>query len=284
MRRFGLFLTAWVFILIFAGGLVTSTDSGLSVPDWPLSYGQVFPPMIGGIRYEHTHRVIAGFAGIFTLLFFLGSLKFDSRKWFKVFMGICVLVVALQAVLGGLTVIYLLPTWISVFHATLAQTFFCLILLSTYFMSREWKSEAVCLESKNSGSLKRLLIMTIAFIYAQLIIGSLVRHTGEAQTGLSTHFVVAFLVVLHIILSALKIARDPAFKTLLGHAFFALSLVLGQVFLGIGSWLITRTHEVADSTVTFFILLRTAHQTNGALILGVMVLLAVRAFRLTRNT
>ena len=65
---FSLFLVAWTAFLILAGGLVTSHDAGLAVLDWPLSYGQFFPPMVGNIFWEHGHRMIAGLAGIFTLV------------------------------------------------------------------------------------------------------------------------------------------------------------------------------------------------------------------------
>src|SRR3989338_7502352 len=117
LHRYSQFVMFSTFLLILAGGLVTSTGSGLSVPDWPLSYGQVFPPMIGGIRFEHTHRLIAGFVGCLTLILAVSLYLKEKRTWVK-WMGLAALLAVIaQAVLGGLTVIYLLPTAISVLHS-----------------------------------------------------------------------------------------------------------------------------------------------------------------------
>ena len=75
------FLTAAVgFLLVIAGGLVTSTGSGLAVPDWPLSYGTLFPPMVGGIRFEHSHRVIAATVGLMTLALALWVIFTEQRR------------------------------------------------------------------------------------------------------------------------------------------------------------------------------------------------------------
>ena len=111
-------------VLIVAGGLVTSTGSGLAVPDWPLSYGMLFPPMVGGILYEHGHRMIAGTVAVLTAIMALWLKLREPRRWVRRLGGLALLAVVLQAVLGGLTVIFLLPDAISIAHACLAQTFF----------------------------------------------------------------------------------------------------------------------------------------------------------------
>ena len=68
LRRYTKLVTASTLFLIFAGAMATSTGSGLAVPDWPLSYGVVMPPMIGGIFYEHGHRMIAATVGLLTVI------------------------------------------------------------------------------------------------------------------------------------------------------------------------------------------------------------------------
>ncbi len=140
-------LVAATFLLLIAGGLVTSTDSGLSVPDWPTTYGQnmfMFPPShwVGGIRFEHSHRLIAATVGLLTVCLAVWIAMADPRRWMKVLGGVAVFAVVLQGVLGGLTVKYLLPTPISVAHACLAQTFFCLTLAMAIFTSRSWVHHA----------------------------------------------------------------------------------------------------------------------------------------------
>ena len=139
-------LFAATFLLLIAGGLVTSTESGLSVPDWPTTYGQnmfTFPPShwVGGILFEHSHRLIAATVGILTVGLAVWILIADGRRWMRVLGGVAVFAVVLQGVLGGLTVKYLLPTPISVAHACLAQTFFCLTFALAIFTSESWRRE-----------------------------------------------------------------------------------------------------------------------------------------------
>src|SRR3990167_5697725 len=128
LARYTKLLAAVTFLLIIAGGLVTSTKSGLSVPDWPLSYGKLMPPMVGGVRYEHTNRMIASLVGFMTLVLTLWLGFKESRTWVR-WTGIAAFgAVVIQGILGGLTVIYLLPAPVSIFHACLAQTFFALAI------------------------------------------------------------------------------------------------------------------------------------------------------------
>src|SRR5262245_8857817 len=128
-HRFAVLSACCTFLLVIAGGLVTSTDSGLAVPDWPLSYGQVMPPMVGGIFYEHGHRMVATFVGFLTVVQTIWFWRKEPRRWVK-FLGVIALcAVVIQGLLGGLTVLFLLPTAISVLHATLAQIFFSLMVV-----------------------------------------------------------------------------------------------------------------------------------------------------------
>ena len=110
--------------LVFAGGMVTSTGSGLAVPDWPLSYGMLMPPMIGGIFYEHGHRMIATLVGMLTIGLAVWLQRRESRRWLRRLGWGALAAVCLQGLLGGLTVLFFLPTAISVGHAGLAQLFF----------------------------------------------------------------------------------------------------------------------------------------------------------------
>ena len=278
MHRFAILLSLAVFILIIAGGLVTSTGSGLSVPDWPLSYGQIFPPMIGGIRFEHTHRVIAGFVGILTLIFMIALLRFEKRCWVKNLGIIAFLAVAAQAVLGGLTVIYLLPIAVSVTHACLAQSFFSLVMAITLFTSREWVN-AVKARSANSRSVQRLSLVVAIFSFCQLLTGAIVRHTHGH--GIAFHLIFAFLVLLHILLVSLKIMReDISRQKLSSHTFLLGALALAQISLGLGAYIVKYLRASSEMPTVGAVLLSTAHQSLGALILAGSVLLVLRAHRL----
>ena len=127
VHRFAVFTAACTFLLLIAGALVTSNDAGLSVPDWPLSYGSLLPPMVGGIFYEHGHRMIATFVGMLSIVLAVWLWRVESRAWVR-WLGVAALgAVVAQGILGGITVLFFLPPAISSAHATLAQLFFCTV-------------------------------------------------------------------------------------------------------------------------------------------------------------
>ena len=139
----------------------------------------IMPPMVGGILYEHGHRMIASFVGILTIVLAIWLWKEDERRWLKVLGIIALGTVITQGLLGGLTVVFLLPTAISVSHATLAQTFFAVVSSIALFTSHWWQSDHPTLSGTNSLSLLRLSVITTLAVYVQLILGAMMRHTGS---------------------------------------------------------------------------------------------------------
>ncbi|MBI4352350.1 MAG: COX15/CtaA family protein [Candidatus Omnitrophica bacterium] len=280
LHRYCWFLTVSTFALLVAGGLVTSTGSGLSVPDWPLSYGRFFPPMIGGIRFEHTHRVLAGFVGVLTFILVILLSCFEKRRWVRLFGLLALASVAAQAVLGGMTVIHLLPMALSVMHACLGQTFFALVVLLTLFTSREWQESCPTAVSNDvRQSVQRLFAAASFFVYAQLVLGALIRH-GEGR-GVPYHLVAAFLIIFHLLLVTLKISKDPAVQSkLLKPVIFLGFLAIVQIFAGLGAFLFTQILPKTDMPGKWKVFFATFHQTNGALILALVFLLTLRSFRL----
>src|SRR5690349_22670559 len=143
LHRFAKFVAGCTVLLVLAGSLVTSTDSGLSVPDWPTTYGWnmfTFPPSkwVGGIFYEHGHRLIASGVGFLTIILAAWLWIAEPRRWMKRLGAIALLSVILQGVLGGLTVRYFLPAPISTAHAGLAEIFFCMTIAIALFTSKGW--------------------------------------------------------------------------------------------------------------------------------------------------
>ena len=181
LHRFAVITTCSTFFLIIAGGLVTSTDSGLAVPDWPLSYGQVMPPMVGGIFYEHGHRMVATFVGFLTTILALWLWRKEERKWVRTLGWFALFAVIAQGLLGGLTVLFLLPIPISVSHATLAQSFFALTVFLALVTSPAWKRHQ-SFELPAIGRIRSLSIAAAVAVFVQLILGALMRHT---QSGLA---------------------------------------------------------------------------------------------------
>src|SRR5471030_2314615 len=126
LRRFAKFVAAATLFLIFAGAMVTSTGSGLAVPDWPLSYGMLMPPLVGGIFYEHGHRMIAATVGFLTVLQAIWLQRSEPKRFVRMLGWWSVGAVIAQGLLGGLTVKLLLPKSVSIAHAGLAEIFLCL--------------------------------------------------------------------------------------------------------------------------------------------------------------
>lgn len=272
---YGSFLTSLTLLLIFAGGLVTSHEAGLAVPDWPLSYGQLMPPMVGNVFWEHGHRMIAGIVGILTLIFALCVQKLESRRSLKKLAWICVGAVIAQALLGGLTVLLMLPDAVSIVHACLAQTFFCLLITLTYFLSPLYQLDRVINDFAKRA--KKLAFMTTGFIFLQLILGAAIRHSPFTVIP---HVVVAFLVLLHIFLLAGRLTWPEQGDTILARAAMGLGIAaICQAFLGLGAYALTRVLLRGYAPGTAEIYVTAVHQTLGAVILGLSVFLSVRVSR-----
>jgi cytochrome c oxidase assembly protein subunit 15 len=135
--------------------------------------------MVGGIFYEHGHRMVATFVGLLTLTLAVWIWRREERRWVRRLGAIALAMVITQGVLGGITVLYLLPTPVSVIHATLAQTFFCVTVLLAFSTSREWKG-ASGRTVMDDTRLRGLTVLATASVYVQLVLGAVVRHTGSA--------------------------------------------------------------------------------------------------------
>jgi cytochrome c oxidase assembly protein subunit 15 len=183
LHRIALLTAAATFPLIFMGGLVTSHGAGMSVPDWPNTYGYnmfLFPPRlwVGGILYEHTHRLMGTVVGLLSILLTIWAWKTESRKWVRWLATGVLGAVIFQGVLGGLRVV-MVQLDLAIIHACFAQAFFCLAAF-TAIVTSQWWINAPDLsreESENTG--RRLVILAAACvfaIYAQLIVGAMMRH------------------------------------------------------------------------------------------------------------
>jgi cytochrome c oxidase assembly protein subunit 15 len=284
VHRFAVLTAAATLGLIFAGGLVTSTESGLSVPDWPTTYGWnmfTFPisKWVGGIRFEHTHRLIASAVGFLTILLAIALARREPRRWVRRLGYAALAVVVAQGLLGGITVLFLLPTGVSVAHACLAQTFFCLVVTIAVVTSPRWKDRVVAgprlLFAANPVA--RAAAAAGAAVFLQLLVGAVMRHTkaGLAIPDFPLAFgrlvppIRSFPVAIHFAhrLGALVVATlvgvcvvrairsgRPGLKR------FSLALgVLVLVQIGLGGLTVLTQKSVAITT---------AHVATGALILG----------------
>jgi len=170
-------------ILIFAGGLVTSTGSGLSVPDWPTTYGWfmfTFPldKMVGGIRFEHAHRLIASTVGFLILVLAVWLHLSEPRRWVRRLGYVALGAVVTQGILGGITVLWFLPDPISIAHASLAQLVFCLTISIALTTSPGWKrGYATTGPAPDDRILQAVALATTGLVYVQILVGATMRHT-----------------------------------------------------------------------------------------------------------
>ena len=182
LTKFAVFTALATLFLIGVGGIVTSKGVGMSVPDWPTTYGYnmfLFPisQWVGGIREEHSHRLFASWVGFLTTILAVWIWIKEERRWLR-WLGVAAFVgVVLQGVLGGMRVV-LKMDGLGIPHAALAQTFLCLLIAISLFLSRWWQSNAKPprAASEATSRLKPIFIATTAFIFAQLMIGATMRH------------------------------------------------------------------------------------------------------------
>lgn len=300
-HRFAVVWSASTIFLLLAGAFVTSTGSGLAVPDWPLSYGMVFPPMVGGIFYEHGHRLVATSIGFLTVLFAFTAYFVEPRRWVRRLSYFAVFLVCFQGALGGLTVLLLLPPAVSTLHAFTAQTFFSTTVVLALATSRAWIEEpAIPFAStpapKGVATAKLAFITTGAF-FLQLVLGATMRHhqAGLAIPDFPLHFgrilpplwslpvtlhfahrTFAYVVTALTLLLAMGVLRDfPTRPRWCRFAGFLSSLVLVQFALGVSVVWFHRPPWLAS-----------VHLVVGAMCLGTSVALSaeiVRALRAARS-
>ena len=250
LRRFTKVVAGSTLFLIFAGAMVTSTGSGLSVPDWPLSYGMLMPPMVGGIFYEHGHRMIAAAVGFLTVLQAVWLQLREPKRLLRLLGWCAVGAVIAQGVLGGLTVIFLLPHAVSIAHAGLAEIFFCLNVSIAFFASRWFASSR---ELERGDAPVRSTTALVAVVYLQILVGALMRHLGAGlaipdfplafghllppaftlQIGVHfAHRVGALVVAAMMVVVFLRLRRFEAAHPLRQVAYALLLVVGSQIMLG----------------------------------------------------
>jgi cytochrome c oxidase assembly protein subunit 15 len=312
LHRYTLVVTVATFVLIVAGALVTSHDAGLAAPDWPLSFGQVFPRMVGNLFWEHGHRLIASTVGFLTVVMVVwyysgqlltrlgrwlgrpdlvrrGSIVGEPRTWVRRVALMALLGVIAQGLLGGLTVKLLLPLWVSSAHATLAQIFFCTMVSLSVFTSPGWNAPRASVDS-DGPPLRYLCAGTCVVILAQLVMGATLRHSATwdrllPTTLVLTHVAGAIVVtLLLLIVCFLVLQKYPDQKYLKGPALIAGGLLVLQLCLGVAAY-ITRQWSPSDpQPLNPMVAITVAHVACGALVFATTIVLTLRVFRVLPAT
>src|ERR1700731_902541 len=280
-HRFAVTLASWTFLLLIAGALVTSNDAGLSVPDWPTSFGSWYkiPKLVGGVKFEHTHRMIAQVAGLLTIILVVWTWRVEKRRWLR-FLALAALgTVIAQGILGGITVLFYLPPAVSSTHAALAQTFFCIAVAMALFTGQKWVEEQPALEfDQRRPSLFTLTLLSIFVLYVQLILGAMFRHHG---LGWWPHVVNAAVVAIVLAWTAVRaITVYPEVDPVRRPAIAMLGLMVAQLCLGFLAF-ITRVMWGRDAAQPELpmVISTVVHVGVGALLLATTVVLAIQVWR-----
>jgi heme a synthase len=285
--------------LLIAGGLVTSNNAGLAVPDWPTSFGSLYkmPRMIGGVKFEHGHRVAAEIVGLLTIVVAVWTWLVDRRRWLRNLTLAAVAGVIFQGVLGGLTVLNFLPPAISTAHATVGQAMFCVLAAIAVFTSRSWLEEpSQKIPRKDAKPLLRHAWMLIGFLFLQLILGAAFRHvwTKWGPPG-SNHWPVQkivhvflyphianslFVAGLVLYLSLRVIGKHSGITHLRRPATWMLLLLIVQLLLGVAAYVVRVVQGVSEVQPTLgLVAVTVAHLGVGALILAWTVVLTIQSYR-----
>jgi cytochrome c oxidase assembly protein subunit 15 len=280
--RFAVATSCCTILLLMAGALVTSNDAADSVPDWPLAYGKLIPPLIGGIRFEYTHRLIAGTVAILTLILAVWLSFVKARPVAKLLGWISLFLVLAQATLGALRVYLIHPMLSATAHATLAQIYFITIVGLALYLSPWWRADVKEIDDSKSPSLRMLTTLTTLAILAQLILGAAFRH---GAFGIDPHLVGAGVVFFMVVWTGalakrrFRENRDLRRCTILLHSFFGL-----QILLGFAAWYAVRVLAIESDQPTLpYVILTVAHVLGGALTLAASVIFTLVTFRIWRG-
>lgn len=281
VHRFAVFVVAWTVLLFVAGALVTSNDAALSVPDWPKSFGTWFPSLrmlAGGAFFEHSHRVIAGGLGIFTLVLVVLIWVKDNRRWLRWFGLVAVAGIAVQAVLGGEVVRQLLHYWLPVIHACFGQIVFGALLALAVFTSRWWVSEQPQLADRGSPSIQAVAIVNSEVIFLQVVLGAGFRHQ---ELPVWPHIAGAFVVLAVVICTAIALRKRFGASPELSRARVMLHAIFGiQILLGFGAYWSRLTTVGAAQPMPVMVWLTVVHTVVGALLFAFSVFIVLICYRI----
>jgi cytochrome c oxidase assembly protein subunit 15 len=268
--------------LLYVGGTVTTYHVGLAVPDWPTTFGMNmflydFWNAPFGVRVEHTHRLYGAAVGLATVLLCLWFLAFEPRRWLKGLGILALCAVIVQGILGG-TRVTRVSTLLAVIHGVTGQAFFGLMVALCVFTSRKWYAERK--GADDPGHLRVLTTAILSLVVLQIILGSWSRHFGTVVT-IATHSLLAAVVWIAGVIALVTIERNrQPLSPLAASARMLATLTTLQILLGAVALVGLLPLDGTPRPTTFYqALVRTVHQTNGALILAACVVLCLRAHR-----
>jgi cytochrome c oxidase assembly protein subunit 15 len=287
---------AATFLLVVAGGLVTSNEAGLAVVDWPNTFGSnmfLYPlsRMTGGIYYEHAHRLFGALLGLTTVAVAIRLWRVEPRSWVRGLAAVAVVAVVVQGLLGGLRVTGRLTLsaapedmapsiGLAILHGVLGQLFLALMVVVAAASSRRWRAAPERQPELRAGTDHTLQAVLVGALMVQLLLGAIQRHVAQ---GLVVHISLAAVVTILVIAAGARawgLFHGVWPMQRLGQ--LLMSLVGIQVALGIAALAVTQGRAVVGHPSTLEVTIATAHQAAGAGLLALAVLLAAWTRRLYR--
>jgi cytochrome c oxidase assembly protein subunit 15 len=268
-HRLALSTAAATVVLIVFGGLVTNTGAALAVPDWPTTFGHnmfLYPwsGMVGGVFYEHSHRLLGAMVGLLTVA--LAAALWPRGGRLRMLGLIALASVVAQGVIGGLRVV-LLTDGLAMVHGPLAQAFLALIAALAFLTS----GAAARPRAAAAPALRRLSLLAVAVVYAQIMLGALLTHAG--RLWLHVAGAVAVFAVTPLVTARARRADDPVAAPL---ARVLLVLLAAQLALGLGAYLARFSGIWIPGGQLTMLVLPVTHRLVGGLLLAGTVVLAVR--------
>jgi cytochrome c oxidase assembly protein subunit 15 len=311
-HRWAVALACATFPLLWVGGLVTTTDAGMAVPDWPTTYGYnlfLYPwstwfaapwdPFV-----EHGHRLLGATVGMFTIALMAVIWRKDDRRWMRWLAVAALALVIFQGVLGGMRV-RLDERTLAMLHGCTGPLFFAVTIALVVFTSKRWRAQEGSsggTETANPAPIRYLATVTCVLVYLQILLGAVVRHVptvAEPNTfamAVRFHLFLAAILTLHIIaLTWLVRRRAKHIKPLAGFATILGILIAIQLLLGMATWMekfalpswaadwMGHGNVVISDGGWLQTHIITAHVAVGSLLLATSLALALYSLRLLRG-
>jgi len=273
---------AATFLLLVAGGLVTSNQAGLAVVDWPNSYGYnmflyPFARMTGGIYYEHAHRLLGALVGLTTVTLAVRLAQVETRVWVKRMGLIAVALVIAQGILGGLRVTEK-SIALAVVHGVTAQVFLSLLVAIAVVCTKTWRSNRAPLASRRAGADRRIATIAVAALMIQIVFGAIQRHLAA---GLMLHIVFALAVAgLTIAAGSRAWGFYPNESSLRRAGLMVIHATWTQLALGFCAWIARGAATTGSLSLEWKVVVTTLHQGTGAVLLASAVTLRLWLTRL----
>ena len=279
--RFSVAACCSTILLVVAGALVTNDYAGDSVPDWPLAYGRLVPPMIGGIRFEYTHRVIAGIVSILTLVLAIWLARTESRPTARRLGWTALGLVIAQALLGGIRVLVGYPALSATMHAIMAELFLMTLVGLSLYISPWWQRDLPLLDDSSSPRLPALAASMTAAVLVQTVAGAAFRH---GAIGIAPHLIGACLVAVLVLWTGRAAKKRFGQVAEIRRGVILLHATLGtQILLGLAAWwAMSQASEAGGQPSVVYLALTVGHVLGGALTLAASVILTLSSYRLIR--